>query len=454
MVDRLSSEDRVMLWPESRWPQHVGALLVLDGSPLLSREGGLRTGDLCRFLLGRLDAVPRLRQRLVVPRGGLGGPYWVDDPEFDIARHVGVVGVPPPGDDAALLSVVEQLRRRPLDSSKPLWDMCFLTGLDGNRVGLLARVHHVIADGVAGVATLAAFLDPAPVTPATSRDSLAWQARPAPSSADLLSDAIRRRTSAAARRFQQVRPHEAPAEEGTAAPSPWRGLITGPHPPHTSLDRVVGPDRSLAVLRTSLRSVHEAAVEHEATINDVVLSVTAGGIRSLLTRRGEPTPRLPAYVPLTLRGGDEREHARGNKIANMIVALPVDIPDPAARLREVARLSAVAKRAAHPPLSDLLGNRLARWLLVTLLDRNPVSITTADLIGPREPQWLAGARVLDLFPLLPLIGSVSVGVGALSYAGRLGLLVVADADACPDLDVCAEGMRHDLAALGTDVLSQ
>jgi hypothetical protein len=125
MVDRLSSDDRVMLWPEARWPQHVCALLLLEGSTLLYPDGYLPIDDLRRLMAARLERVPRLRQRLVIPRPVLGGPYWVDDESFDVDRHVGVVGVPPPGDDAALLTVVEQLRRRPLDHVRPLWDLCF-----------------------------------------------------------------------------------------------------------------------------------------------------------------------------------------------------------------------------------------------------------------------------------------------------------------------------------------
>jgi hypothetical protein len=131
----------------------------------------------------------------------------------------------------------------------------------------------------------------------------------------------------------------------------------------------------------------------------------------------------------------------------MVVPLPLDIADPVLRLQDVARLSATRKAAGHPPLSALLGTRLGRALLVALLQRNPVSVTTADLVGPSEARWFAGARVLEVVPVLPLIGSVTLGVAALSYAGQLAVMAVADADACPDLPAFAQGLRADLATL-------
>jgi WS/DGAT/MGAT family acyltransferase len=422
VVDRLSAEDRVMLWPEARWPQHLLAVLVLDGPGLLGTDGRLRLEDARGFIAERLPLVPRLRQRLVVPR--LGGPHWVDDPAFDIRRHVSAVGVPPPGDDVALLEVVEQLRRRPLDHSKPLWDMCFLTGLAGDRIGLVVRLHHVVADGRAALTTLSAFLGPAREQ-ARQRAAAAHAPRQAPSTRTLVTDPTGRRS----------------------APSPVRLLLARPHPVRTSLDHVVGADRTMSLLRTDLATARQVARDHDATVNDVLLAVTAAGIGGILRSRDGIPPRLPVYVPVSLRPRDGAQPGAGNLIGQMVVSLPLDLEDPHERLREIARATAEVKRTSHPPLGALLGTRVGRMVLLALLDRYPISVTTADLVGPREPCWFMGSRVLEILPVLPLIGSVTLGVSALSYAGSLVLLAVADAQTCPDLDAFAAAARRELTAL-------
>jgi diacylglycerol O-acyltransferase / wax synthase len=164
-VDRLTAEDQLMLWPDEIWPQEIGALAILDGSSLLGPGGRFRIEAVRDVVAARLHLVPRFRQLLCVPRRGLGGPLWVDAPAFDLGDHVRVVPLPEPGEEAALLLAAEQLRRRRLDRSRPLWEMSFLPGLPGKRVGMFVKMHHAIADGIAGVATLGALLDAAPRAP-------------------------------------------------------------------------------------------------------------------------------------------------------------------------------------------------------------------------------------------------------------------------------------------------
>ena len=176
-MERLTAEDRLMLWPAEFWPPDIGALAVLDGARLLDPDGRFRVEAAQQAVEGRLHLVPRFRQVLHVPRHGLGGALWTDAPAFDLADHVRVASVPAPGDEAALLRVTEQLRRR-LDRCRPLWEMWFLTGLPERRIGLFARMHHAIADGIAGVATLGAFLDATPG--ASAGPARPWTPAPVP----------------------------------------------------------------------------------------------------------------------------------------------------------------------------------------------------------------------------------------------------------------------------------
>ena len=147
-VERLSAEDRLILWPDQVWPQDIGAVGVLDGNSLLDSDGRFRIEAAKQAIEGRLHLLPRFRQVLHVPRRGLGGPLWVDAPAFDLNDHVHVERLDAPADEAELLRAVARLRRRPLDRSRPLWEMWFLIGLPDDRIGWFVRLHHVVADGI------------------------------------------------------------------------------------------------------------------------------------------------------------------------------------------------------------------------------------------------------------------------------------------------------------------
>ena len=446
-MERLTAEDRLMLWPDERWPQDIGALAVLDGAGrLLDPDGRFRVEEARRAVEARLHLVPRFRQVLHVPRHGLGGPVWTDDPAFDLAGHVRVTGVPAPGDEAALLRVTELLRRR-LDRSRPLWEMWFLTGLPARRIGLFARMHHAIADGIAGVATLSAFLDATPSAPAGP--ARPWKPAPVPTARSLLADNLRRQAVGMGGALSAVVTPRTTARQVQDVLSAMRGMVSAPPTPRTSLDQVVGADRSLALIRGNLDLARQVAHRHGAKVNDVLLAVTAAGLRGLLRGRGEPVENLalPVYVPVTLRPAQHREQARGNLVGQMVVRLPIGEPDSGLRLEQIAADAARQKASSHPNLGTMFRSRLARRALLAFLDRHPVSLTTADVPGPEVPVYFAGARVLEVFPVLPLVANVTIGVGALSYAGQFNITVVADHDAVPDLGTFTAAARSELRAL-------
>jgi len=190
-IERLSREDRFMLWPDRRWPQVNGALLILDGRPLSDGAGRLQIDRARRLIESRLEHVPRFRQLLYVPPRRLGGPVWIDARLFEVSEHVAEVRVPDPAGEAELLAVVEELWCRRLDRSRPLWSMWFLTGLPEGRVALIIEIHHAIADGVAAIATVAGFLDTEPAAgPATGRP---WT--PAPAAGELFRDGLHERAT-------------------------------------------------------------------------------------------------------------------------------------------------------------------------------------------------------------------------------------------------------------------
>ena len=445
-VERLSADDQLILWPDEVWPQDIGALGVLDGTGLLDSDGCFRIEIAKQAVEGRLHLLPRFRQVLYIPRRGLGGPLWVDAPAFDLSDHVRVERLHAPADEATLPRAVEQLRRRRLDKSRPLWEMWFLTGLPHQRIGLFVRLHHVVADGIAGVAELGALLDTTP----SSAMALAqpWIPEPWPSARHLLRDNVERRIAKLGSGLRKVISHPASILGPAHAAMPAvRELLADKPGPQTSLNRVIGQDRTLALVRSNLELVNEVAHTHGAKVNDVLLAMIAGGLRGLLWNRDEPIEGviLPIYVPVSLRR--ERSGVGGNLISQMVVHLPLGIADPSRRLRQIALETAERKAIGRPSLGTMFHSKLIRGAMLKLIVRQRVNVVSADLPGPQAPLYFAGARLIEVFPLLNLLGTESIGVGALSYAGQFNIMAVADADAYPDIEVFAGSARDDLRAL-------
>jgi WS/DGAT/MGAT family acyltransferase len=227
-----------------------------------------------------------------------------------------------------------------------------------------------------------------------------------------------------------------------------RELLAEEELPASSLDRLVGPGRSFALIRSNINVVKEVAHSQNAKVNDVLLTVIAGGLRALLRNRGEPVDGavLRVYVPVSLRHG-QYAGARGNQIAQMVVPLPVGVSNSVERLQQIAADTAKRKLRSRPSVGKVPHRGVLGRMFLKLVNRQRVNVTTADLPGPEFPLYLAGARLLEVFPVLPLLGKVSLGVGAMSYAGQFNITAAADQDAYPDLDVFAAGVRDELHAL-------
>jgi diacylglycerol O-acyltransferase len=445
-MERLSAEDRLILWPDEVWPQDIGALGVLHGSSLLDSDGRFRIEAAKQAVEGRLHLLPRFRQVLYVPRRGLGGPMWVDAPAFDLGDHVRVERLQAPADEAGLLLAVAQLRKRRLDKSRPLWEIWFLTGLPDERIGMFVRLHHVVADGIAGVAELGTLLDTGPSSAAAPPEP--WAPRPWPSGRALLVDNLQGRIAKLKRALRGITRPAAILRRARAAMPALRELLAEKPGPQTSLNRVIGQDRTLALVRISLDLVNVVAHTHDATVNDVLLSVIAGGLRGLLRSRGESIDGviLPIFVPVSLRRGWSGQDG-GNLISQMIIPVPVGIADPGQRLEQIAKETAKRKAISRPSLGTMFSSRLVRGAMLKLIVRQRVNVVSADLQGPQTPLYFAGAPLIEVFPLLNLVGNESLGVGALSYAGQFNIMAVGDADAYTDIDIFAASARDDLRVL-------
>ena len=446
MIDRLTFEDRIMLDMSRRWPQDIGALLILEGRPLLDEHGRLRMDKVRAAIAARLGAEPRLRQVIHVPGRGSGGPYWADAPDVDLGHHVRELRLERPAGEAELLRAVEGLRAARLDSRRPLWEMWLVTGLPDERVALFVKIHHSIADGLAAMTIVSAFLDPTAEAPPAV--DVAWKPSPHPRPSDLVADNLRRRAGGWARAAATLaHPVRAVARVVAGAPAMREILAERPGDP-TSIDRVVGDRRMFALVRGSYRDVRRIARAADASVNDVLLALTAAGIRALLLGRGEPVEGVTVrtYVPVTLRRG-LRGPQQGTEIAQMVVPLSLSAATPMDRLRGIASETRHRKARPRPALGTAFRGRLASRLLLKLVIAQRVNVTTASIPGPRRPRYLAGARLLEVMPLLPLVGNLPLGVGLVSYADTVGIGIAVDGDAIPDIEVLAAGVRRELAGL-------
>jgi diacylglycerol O-acyltransferase len=454
-LERLTASDLLMLWPDDLGcPEDIGVLATLDGTGLLDHDGRVRIEAVRRQLEPRLHLVPRFRQLLYRPRRGLGWPLWVDAPAFDLADHVRVHPLTPPADQAQLLQACEALRQQRLDPARPLWEAWFLPGLPEGRVGVFLRAHHAMADGISGMAAFGALLDLAADTPASVAPP--WTPTPVPSAGELLTDNLRWRLQGLGRVLSGLAHPSRTLRRARRVWPAWREFFAEQRAPRTSLNRPIGGGRRLAIVRSRLDLAKQIAYAHHAKVNDVVLAAVTGGLRQLLRHRGEDVEGLVlrAAVPVSLHH-EQPGQTSGNKDGAMIVPLPLGEPDPVRRLDLIAAETAERKRHPRPQgASGIMRFTVVQRAVFRRLARQRfVNLYVTNVPGPPVPLYLAGARLLELFPVVPIEGNVTLTVGVFSYAGQLNLTAVADRDACPDVEVFAQGLQGALDELAQSVLA-
>jgi len=427
---------------------HVAAILICDAKPLTLEDDRLDVERIRSFLEARLGAIPRYRQRLArvpVERH----PVWVDDPSFNIQYHVRHVSLPRPGDERQLKRLIGLLMSQKLDHSKPLWEMWVIEGLDGGRFAILARSHHSMVDGIAGVGVLRVLLRPEPAP--SFRPAPRWRARPAPGRARLVTDAFVRRAR---------EPLDLAGATGRALKNPTRALqaaweatlglgesLSGLRPASpTPLNPLhISPHRRIDWLRFDLQAVKDVKRDLGGTVNDVVLATVAGAMRQYLQTHHVGLKGLDFRVmcPVSIRRAEVGD-ALGNRVVMLVAQLPVDERSPRRRLERVIATTRELKSSRVPQGAELI-EELADWTTTSVVSgtmRLATRLRTFNLIvtnvpGPPVPLYLLDAPVLATFPLVPLYENQAFGIALLSYAGGLFWGLTSDWDRIPDL--------HDIA---------
>ena len=431
-VDRASAADITQLASDvGPVPMQIGACLVLDSA------AGFDVSAAQRCITERIRTVPRLRQRLVRTPPGCGRPVWVDDPDFEVRQHVRELPCPAPGDEQAFLGLGTDVVTEPLPMSRPLWAAVLVTGLAGHSAGLIMVMHHVLADGIGGLAVLANLADAGPGVPAGPADDFP---APGPSRRILAADAW-------AARLRGLR--DLPGAAGRIRRSAAElGGGASARAARCSLNQPTGTRRRVAVIPADLAAVHTLARSHGGTINDVMLAMIAGAVRRLLDGRLESLPTLVVSVPISARRSATASNL-GNQAGVLPVALPTD-GEFADRLKQIAAIMRARKGPAPGASATLLGAgfrllaRLGifRWFIN---HQHLVHTFMTNVRGPSEPMSLCGATISAVIPVTVVAGNVTVSFAVLSYAGTIALTVIADTERVPDLDVLIAALRVELA---------
>lgn len=431
-VARLSANDLTTIATDrGSVPMQIGALLLLD-------EGSAPRADELASVVGRRIArIPRLGQRLRRAPVGCGRPFWEDAPH----GTAGLVTVAAAAaDDAGLVdaAVDEVLRRLPRD--RPLWRAVVYADPAGRARGLVVVLHHVLADGIGGLAVLAELVDHDGDRTSKPLDT----ARPAPGRRALASDAWTRRWAALRSTPDALRRLLAGVREIGGVPRQGAG--------RTSLLQPTSPRRRMEIVEVDLAPVVAAAHARGATVNDLLLVAVGGALRRFLAARGERLDEVLVSVPVS-----GRLAASSTDLGNQVGVLPVAVPladDPAVRLTAVreqrARLGTSAPRASSGAVLSVLFRGLAASGIFQWFVRRQRLVHTflTNLRGPTEPLALAGGRVRRVVPVVTVPGNVTVSFAVLSYAGRLLTSVVYDPEHLSDHALLADALERELAALG------
>ncbi|MFN8041626.1 MAG: wax ester/triacylglycerol synthase family O-acyltransferase [Acidimicrobiales bacterium] len=453
-MERLSGLDAGFLYMETpTLLMHTLKLAVLEPAPGVDE---LPIAWVREQIGERLGLLPPFRRRLVEVPFGFHHPVWIEDPSFDLEYHVRSATVPAPGGRLELDRKVAELASRPLDRGRPLWELYLLDGLASGHVAVLVKIHHAAADGVAASALLAnvmtAITDDDDAPPAAGP----WSPERVPSDLQLLWDAfvdhlrqlghlprLLARTTRSLAALVQHRRRGA----GPATPRPILDV------PRTPFNAALTPHRSFATVTLPLAPLREVKAAFGVTLNDVVLAVVSGALRSWLADTGDlPGRSLVAGVPVSTDRPDEVRRLGGNKVSNLFTSLATDVADPAARVAAIHHVTAEAKVVQNLLGADMMGSwvqytppRPYAWFMrqysrFALADRHrpPINLVVSNVPGPRHPLQVAGARLEHLYSVGPILEGIGLNVTAWSYVDHLDVGVIACRESVPHPeDLCA-----------------
>ncbi|MGN6869876.1 MAG: WS/DGAT/MGAT family O-acyltransferase [Solirubrobacteraceae bacterium] len=450
---------------DSRNYGHVGALSIYD--PSTADHGELTLPRLQGLIAERLPLVPPFRWRLAEVPFNLDYGYWVDDPDFDLEFHVREIALAPPGTDAQLAEQVARIYARPLDRSRPLWEIYLIHGLPNDRVAVMSKIHHAVIDGMSGAEIMGALFDPTPDGQDAPPPSSADTPDTKPSELNMLARGLLglpRYPLRVIKSAPRAIPNLAEVQSFAAIPGVkaagrlignaqrvlGRETVVGRldlTPPRTTFNGRVSAHRRYAFGQLSLDDVKTIKNHHGCTVNDVVVAICAGAVRRWLIQHDElPQEPLVAQIPVSVR----REHEQGtygNRILLMTAPLHTEIEDAAERL-QTTHESLLEMKERHRALpADLLQDanqfippalfsraaRLTFSLGASRASRPAWNLVISNVPGPQFPLYMAGARLEAHYPISVITDGMGLNITVMSYCGHLDFGIVADREQMADV---------------------
>ncbi|WP_280215570.1 WS/DGAT/MGAT family O-acyltransferase [Nocardia cyriacigeorgica] len=454
-MEQLTGLDASFLYLETGTQHlHVCALLILD--PV---EGTYSFDELKAELGRRLPLIPHMRRKVHEVPFNLDHPVWVDDPNFDVDYHIRRVGLPKPAGRAELAELIGDIASRPMDRDRPLWEMSVVEGLDDDKIAVICKYHHAAVDGITGTNMMMHLCDLEPG--ATRPDPQPWQPEPEPSDLELAARALVRfpgkvgvlgmvpKTLGMVAGFAQRRRKN---QAGMALPF---------SAPRTPFNKAITGHRAVAFTKADLGAIKEIKAAFGVKVNDVVLTIVGGVLRTYLDSHGElPDRSLIASVPVSVH--ESTRHTEGiNKVSTLFCRLGTDIADPEQRLEMLAAANEEAKKEHDligadflqdwskyaPPNTFQLASRV--YSSLKLAEAHPVvhNLVVSNVPGPPMPLYFLGVRVDGMYPFGPVFHGAGLTVTVLSNCGDLDFGFIACRELVPDIGELADAVPAVIADL-------
>jgi len=459
-MERMTGIDPMFIYSDTpETPMEIAYACVFDPAPTAEGYSFERVADV---LATRMPSLTPFRRRLVRVPLGLDHPRWVDDPDFDVANHLHRAAIPVPGGEAEFTKMVAEVMGRPLQPEQPPWEMHVIEGLAGGMVGLIAKVHHAVIDGVAGAHLLAQLLDFTAEGSAVTEPCRPWLPARLPSNARLVTDALPSVVQSPMRALRATR------EIGRTAVRLVRcafdddtGPVSIPLGAPATFESPVSAPRAVSFAELAMADVRTLKGRYGSTINDVVLAVCSGALRTHLSQHDQETDSpLVAVVPVSVRGDIDAD-ATGNQLSAMFVPLANDRQTPLERLRTVTAASASCKiqerAVGYGPMATLVADAIPPALakpMIQLGVRSGVlrrlragNLMISNVPGPAFPLYFAGMELRAVYPLGPVVDGVALNITVQSYRDSLLVGINACASAVPDLPGLARSMVDELRLL-------
>ncbi len=461
-MQRLTGLDATFLYLETpSIHMHVAMTAVFDPSTV---PGGYSFEKVRDLVESRLHVLPPFRRRLVEVPFQLHHPLWIEDPDFDLDYHVRRAALPSPGGARELAEFAADVFSRPLDRSRPLWEMYVIEGLEDGHIASITKTHHAAIDGVSGAELTVNLLDLQPEPADVPPPEKPWEPDSVPSDAELVAYAL---SSLARQPFQAAKAARRTALAAVNIRRRNRLPDTVPPPapfsaPFTPFNTSVTPRRRFAFTEVPLDDVKMVKNALGGTVNDVVLAMCAGALRGYLLGKGVlPDRGLVAMVPISVRTDDQKS-SMGNRVSSMLTGLATDIDDPVERFRLISAGTRQAKdqdkaigaetlmdwtEFAAPALAARAARLYSRTKVADRMRRPMFNVTISNVPGPPFPLYCAGARMLTMYPMGPIGDGLALNITVMSYMDSMYFGLVAGREAVPDVWDLAHGINRSLDEL-------